>query len=300
MPINTVTVTGKFLAPDGVTPLGGVVKFYVPAMVSLPDNDLFVDGVSNNTLDASGSFTATLIATDNSNINPSGWYYEVVEKTTARTRRYSIALPSSPSVVNLADIAQMDPAKGTYVAVAGPAGPQGPQGIQGVKGDTGPQGPAGGGGASIRTASVRISDDNLSGLPAASSWTIVQTTPNNTKLQASITAAAGDRIRVSGNFMYVGAHFLDWALLDNTGAISQYAGSGSSSPLSEGNPAMYPSLSFSKHTADEMFVVSSGHIDGNNKVTVALAHQGTASGTVYAHSTYPWRLRLENIGPEPA
>jgi hypothetical protein len=35
-------------------------------------------------------------------------------------------------------------------------------------------------------------------------------------------------------------------------------------------------------------------------ITIALAHQGTAAGTVYAHTVYPWRLRLENVGPEPS
>lgn len=157
----------------------------------------------------------------------------------------------------------------------------------------------GGGGSSIRTASVRITDDNLGGLPSAASWTIAVTSAS-TPLQCSIAAAAGDRIRVCGAFMYVGAHFLDWALLDSSGAIAVYAGSGGGSPLSEGNPTMYPSLSFSKLTTAEMFTVSSGHIDGSGKVTVALAHQGTGSGTVYAHATYPWRLTLENIGPEPS
>jgi hypothetical protein len=199
---------------------------------------------------------------------------------------------------------------------AGPAGTQGPkgdrgdpgpQGIQGATGATGPQGPKGDTGdvgpqgppGSVRTATARITDDNLSGLPSAPAWTIVQTSAG-TKLQASIAAAAGDRIRVSSAFMRAGSHFLDWALLDSAGVIAQYAGSGSGNPLPEGHPAMYPSLSFSYITGDEMFTVGSAHINGAGKVTIALAHQGTGSGTVYAHSTYPWRLRLENIGPEPA
>lgn len=185
----------------------------------------------------------------------------------------------------------------------GPAGATGATGAQGPKGDTGdagptgPQGPAGPA-SSIRTATARVTDDNLSGLPSAASWTIAQTSAS-TKLQCSIAAAAGDRIRVSAAFMRAGSHFLDWALLDNTGAIALYAASGTSSPLAEGHPAMYPSLSFSYVPGDELFTVGSGHIDGTGKVTVALAHQGTGTGTVYAHSTYPWRLRLENLGPEP-
>ncbi len=156
----------------------------------------------------------------------------------------------------------------------------------------------GGGGASIRTASVRITNDNLSGLPLAASWAVVVTSAS-TPLQASIAASAGDRIRVCANFMRAGSHFLDWALLDSAGAIALYASTGTGTPGDEGNPALYPSLSFSYATSEEMFTVASGNISAGN-VTVALAHQGTGSGVVYAHSTYPWRLRLENIGPEPA
>lgn len=160
------------------------------------------------------------------------------------------------------------------------------------------QTPAAGGGSAIRTARVTVTDDNLGGLPSAASWTIVQTSAA-TKLQCSIAAAAGDRVRVVGRFMRAGSHFLDWVLLDNAGAIAIYAGTETSSPLSEGDPAEYPSLSFSYDPGPPMFTVGAGHIAAG-LVTVALAHQGTGSGVVYAHTTYPWKLRLENIGPEPA
>jgi hypothetical protein len=164
------------------------------------------------------------------------------------------------------------------------------------------QAPSGGGGSTIRTATVRITDDNLSGLPAAASWAIVQTSAA-TLLQCSIAAAAGDRVKALGRFMRKGGHFLDWALLDNTGAIAVYAATGTSSPAAEGDPALYPSLSFSYETGPPVFTVGAGHIDGTGKVTVALVHQGASTGNaniVYAHATYPWKLTLENIGPEPA
>ncbi|MFJ3812272.1 hypothetical protein ACIPWE_38655 [Streptomyces sp. NPDC090073] len=196
----------------------------------------------------------------------------------------------------------------------GPAGPTGATGAQGPKGDqgdpgpqgptgaTGPQGPAGSGGSAVKTASARVTDDNLSGLAAAASWAVIQTSAG-TPLQCSIPAVAGDRIRVYGRFMRKGSHYLDWVLLDSAGAIAIYAGTGTATPLGEGDPALYPSLSFAYETGPPMFTVGAGHIDGTGKVTVALAHQGAAAGNanvVYAHSTYPWRLRLENIGPEPS
>jgi hypothetical protein len=184
----------------------------------------------------------------------------------------------------------------------GATGPAGPTGATGPKGDTGPQGPPGtSGGSSTRTATVRITDDNLSGLPTATTWAIAVTSAG-TPLQCAIPATAGDRIELHPNFMYVGSHYLDWALLGTTGAISAYAAADPatpSAPLGEGNPTLYPSLSFSKYTSPEMFTVSANHIL-NGSVTIALAHQGTASCIVYAHTLYPWRLRLANIGPEPA
>lgn len=311
MPINTVTVTGKFLAPDGITPLSGTVNFYLPATVSFPESDLFVDGVSNNTLNASGSFSAILIATDNSNQSPSGWAYEVVEKTNARTRSYWVAVPSTPSTVDLSDIAPMDPTKANYVLIRGVDGAPGPAGADGLdgmngtngtNGASGVPGPAGSDGADgsiTRTAKVRVTDDNLGGIPSAPTWTVIKTS-SNTSLQCSIDASVGDRVRVCGSFMRSGSRFLDWVLLDSSGVPSVYAASETSAPLAEGNPTMYPSLSFSYVPGSEMFVVGAGHIDVTGKVTVALTNQGVASGVVHAHPLYPWRLRLENIGPEPS
>ncbi|MDH6448194.1 hypothetical protein M2155_000602 [Streptomyces sp. SAI-119] len=159
----------------------------------------------------------------------------------------------------------------------------------------------GGGGSSIRTAKVAVTDDNLSGLTEALSWAIVQTSAG-TKLQCSIAAAAGDRIRVVGRFMRKGSHFLDWALLDNTGAIAVYATTETGTAPGEGDPGLYPSLSFGYEPGPPMFTVGSGHLNAG-LATVALAHKGAGAGTaniVYAHGTYPWKLRLENIGPEPS
>jgi len=153
----------------------------------------------------------------------------------------------------------------------------------------------------IRTARVRVINDDLSGLPAAAAWTVVQTSAG-TQLKCSIAASAGDRIRVCGNCMYIGSHFLDWALLDSGGSIALYATSESATAPDEGNPSMYPSRTYGSLNNPELFTVASGHISGG-QVTVALVHKGLGTGPgniVYAHPTYPFRLRLENIGGEPA
>lgn len=155
-----------------------------------------------------------------------------------------------------------------------------------------------GGGTSIRSATARIVDGAVVDLPSAASWVIAETSAG-TKLQCLIPAAAGDRIRVEGDFMRSGAHFLDWVLLDNAGAIAVYGTTRSSTPASEGAPSMYPSTSFPGTQGAKQFVVGAGHI-ASGQATIALAHQGTAAGRVYANSTYPFEMLLTNLGPEPA
>lgn len=158
-------------------------------------------------------------------------------------------------------------------------------------------------GTPITTASLRVTDDDLSGLPAAASWTPVVTT-GGTTLRCKIDAAVGDRIKVYGMFLYVGSHFLDWVRETSAGAPSQYAASGTSTPAGEGNPSMYPILTLSKNPNPEMFVVQAGDLDVNGQVSIALYHQGLGTGNgnrVYAAAPlYPFRMRLENIGAEPS
>lgn len=177
----------------------------------------------------------------------------------------------------------------------GPAGSTGATGPQGATGNTGPQGPAG---PAERTAIARITDDALVDLPSAPAW-VIAVTSVGTPLQCSITAVAGDRIRVEGDFMRSGAHFLDWVLLDNAGAIAVYGTTRTSTPPAEGAPSMYPSTSFPGVQGAKQFTVSASHINAG-MATIALAHQGTSAGRVYAHGTYPFEMLLTNIGPEPA
>lgn len=194
---------------------------------------------------------------------------------------------------------QGDPGPTGATGSQGPQGNTGTSGATGSTGATGPTGAQGAVGASgtvIREATARITDGAIVDLASAAGW-VIATTSVGTALQCSVPAAAGDRILVDMSMMYVGGHFLDLAILTSAGAISQYAGSGTSSPLAEGSPDLYPSVSFSKTASATTFTVSAGQIDGSGNITIALAHQGTSSGKVYAHTTYPWKMRLQNIGP---
>ncbi|MFF7982298.1 hypothetical protein ACFZDK_24740 [Streptomyces sp. NPDC007901] len=314
----TVTLTGNYPHPDGTATAGQVHLVPTAGRLVHADSGTTIQGPATAAFDATGNVTITVVANDADGINPTGGTYQLtISFYDADTVTFPVRLLKANPTQKIAELTPVTADDGNYLIVQGPAGPAGPtgptgatgatgpagadgaQGPTGPAGPTGPQGPAGPSGT-LRTATVRITDDNLSGLPAAASWTIVQTS-GGTPLRCSIAAAAGDRIKIYGNFMYIGATFLDWALLDSSGAPAVYAASETSSPLAEGNPTMYPSTSFSRMTTSEAFTVSSGHLSAG-QATVALAYQGSADGTakVYAHPTYPWRLRLENIGPEPS
>jgi len=155
--IPTVTVTGRFLTPDGRA-LTGQIVWRAPALITFPDHDVILGGPVTVPLDQTGAFTVTLPATDAPGMSPSGWSYSVAEQFTgvAQNRVYQILLPAESPNVDIADLAPTDPSTPTYVAVRGDSayevaveqgfagtveqwlaslvGPQGIQGVQGVQG----------------------------------------------------------------------------------------------------------------------------------------------------------------------
>lgn len=158
--------------------------------------------------------------------------------------------------------------------------------------------PASGGGTTIRTADTRIVAGDVA-LSTAAAWTIV--TSGATPVSHAITAAVGDRIIVSPSFMRTGSgFFLDMAILTSAGAISRYLGSGTSTPLPEGNPAYYPqAASFPASECPTQIIVQSGEVNAG-QVTAALVCKGSGSETIYASATYPFYLLLTNLGAQPS
>ncbi|MCZ4607562.1 hypothetical protein O3S80_28110 [Streptomyces sp. Lzd4kr] len=130
--IASVVVTGRYIRPDG-TPLTGTLTFEPPATLTYPDADIISTGAATVTLDATGAFSVSLIATDAAGGDPDGWTYTVVERLhQVSGRTFHISLPTSSPVVDLADIAPTDPALGDYVVVAGPPGTPGSQILAGT------------------------------------------------------------------------------------------------------------------------------------------------------------------------
>ncbi|MFD4973380.1 hypothetical protein [Streptomyces sp. NPDC058424] len=153
--IPTVTVTGRYLFPDG-RPLSGQVIWRAPALLTFPEYDVILGGPVTVPLDSQGRFEVKLPATDAPGMDPSGWSYAVAEQFAgvSQNRTYQVLLPAETPVVDIADIAPTNPTTPTYVAVRGDSayevavahgfagteaewlvslvGPRGEQGIEGA------------------------------------------------------------------------------------------------------------------------------------------------------------------------
>lgn len=120
MSYATVTLTGSYKKPDG-TAETGVVKI-VPSTSPIIDagGNVVLAGAVTVQLTA-GAFSVSLPATDDTNLNPSGFGYTVTAHLGGSTvGPTSFALPASPSTVDMADVTSVDPSTftpgATYLA----------------------------------------------------------------------------------------------------------------------------------------------------------------------------------------
>lgn len=106
MALSQVTVTGRFLLPSGAA-AAGQVTFTPSAAMQDTAGDTIVPAISTSaTLSATGQFSVNLAATDSAGLIPTGITYHVIEQIAgASVRSYSIALPTTPTTVDLADLA---------------------------------------------------------------------------------------------------------------------------------------------------------------------------------------------------
>lgn len=138
--IETVILTGRYIRPDG-RPLRGTLKIFSPDRLTFPGTDTVAAGSAVVELDDTGAFSVSLIATDQPGMDPTDWTYRVDESLhQVGGRTYSIKLPSTTPIVDIADIAPADPANGDYVLVPGPQGPPGSQILTGTGAPTDVQG----------------------------------------------------------------------------------------------------------------------------------------------------------------
>ncbi|MFJ8995633.1 hypothetical protein ACIRQH_35160 [Streptomyces sp. NPDC102279] len=93
--VETVTVTGVFLHPDG-SPYQGTVAFTAGEAVESVEHDAIVQGTLVIPLAVDGSLSVTLLATDADGFTPSGWLYRVDEaRVGGPARAYYLALPAA-------------------------------------------------------------------------------------------------------------------------------------------------------------------------------------------------------------
>lgn len=119
--LTTVTVGGQYVDVAG-NAIAGQVKFTPRTILTdTTYNQIVIPKTITVDLDATGTFTVVLPATDDTDVSPTGFTYYVEESFTGG-RTYDITVPSTPSTLNLADVAPAVPtgstAATTYVLLS--------------------------------------------------------------------------------------------------------------------------------------------------------------------------------------
>lgn len=109
MALTTVTVHGEILHPVTNVPAIGRVLFdtLIP-LRDVVDNIVYVRQTFVATLDVNGEFTIVLPATDNANLVPSSWVYQVWVDTDALDEVFYVQIPFQLGTVEFADLNHVD------------------------------------------------------------------------------------------------------------------------------------------------------------------------------------------------
>jgi hypothetical protein len=115
--VTTVSLAGNFVDYTGAA-ISGQVKFTLSTLLQNgTDNKMIVPSTKSVTLDANGSFSTTLPATDDPDLVPIP-YTITVEEAFPKGRTYTISLPQATvGSLNLADISPPITAPDTYVSL---------------------------------------------------------------------------------------------------------------------------------------------------------------------------------------
>jgi len=106
--LTTITVTGTYIDISG-NPIAGQVKFTPRAVLRNVTSDvIIINSTITVTLDANGSFSQALVATDDTDAAPVDFTYKV-EEAFVGGRTFDIALPAATAGGTI-DIADISPA----------------------------------------------------------------------------------------------------------------------------------------------------------------------------------------------
>lgn len=127
MALTTVTLHGQILDLDGLTPAVGTVTFKTLVELNdLVDNVTYSPSTFTATLDVNGEFTIILPATDNPDIIPLNWVYQVyISTSTWRATKY-VQLPFAPGTTEFADLERLDYDPCAQVVTGTPTPPDNP------------------------------------------------------------------------------------------------------------------------------------------------------------------------------
>jgi hypothetical protein len=123
---TTITVTGTFPVPVAGTARAGSVVFTPSAVLVDSTQKAIYSGAGTVTLDAAARFSTTLLCTDDTDVQPTGWRWRVDEQPTGGQRRtYYVDLPSTLGAT--VDLSQLSPVSapdgsGQSLPPSGPAG----------------------------------------------------------------------------------------------------------------------------------------------------------------------------------
>lgn len=307
--VNTITVTATY-APNGL-PFAGDVTFRpnVPTLVDATA-PAFVLGSAIAKLDTNGAISQALALNDNTTLSPSGWLWEVTENIFGLPVRppYLIRLTADMgTTIDLADprLTPVNPAppySTVYGILANPnvwaalnnfanglaiggttiATPPGGT-TQFLAGNGTWQTPPSGGGGSGTTVTVRDAFIT-SGSVTFNSDAAFAPYP---AIGISIPAAVGDKmaVAISGMWAKIGGDFCDVAVTVGGTAV-RFASSQTATAAIEGVPWLYPDTAFRTVGGVFSFTATSGDIDTDGSIHVALFHKGPAGGTWFANTNY--------------
>jgi hypothetical protein len=105
--LHTVTVTGSYFELDG-SPMSGTISFAAPGILTSVADNLAIQGSVTAEL-VNGTFIVTLVATDNTAIQPAGWVYQITENLVGQAlRSYKTPLATTmPQPINLLRLAPL-------------------------------------------------------------------------------------------------------------------------------------------------------------------------------------------------
>lgn len=123
MALTTVTVHGEFRTPITNVPAVGTISFNT--MVELRDvvdNIVYAPMTFTATLDASGEFTIVIPATDNADLIPASWVYQVWINTDQINEVQYFQIPFQVGTVEFSDLTPLDydPCAGTVLGTPEP------------------------------------------------------------------------------------------------------------------------------------------------------------------------------------